>query len=277
MTNEERDIITQFIERVGGAKASSGFASAPGSQPALPPVDRDADALIADLFNRYPEARYRLTQTAFVQEHGLVEAQNRIKRLEWELDQARQQLQAAQAGAQRTSSGGFLSSIFGGGGARPSAPPQGGYGQPGPSPQWQGAAPPPPQYPPNYQQPQQMFGRGGSGFLGSALSTAAGVAGGVVAANALENLFSGGGHGAASAAGVTPAESPWGSPPPLPDNASQDSYVDSGSWSTDQNVAQNDPGYSDPGNWDSGSNQQASWSDPGGDAGWSDTSNDDTI
>ena len=31
MTNEERDIITQFIERVGGAKAPSGFGSVPGT------------------------------------------------------------------------------------------------------------------------------------------------------------------------------------------------------------------------------------------------------
>lgn len=35
-----------------------------------------------------------------------------------------------------------------------------------------------------------MFQRGGSGFLGSALTTAAGVAGGMMAANALEGLFS---------------------------------------------------------------------------------------
>jgi hypothetical protein len=277
MTNEERDIITQFIERVGGAKPPSGFGSVPGTQPALPPVDRDADALIGDLFSRYPEARYRLTQTAFVQEHALIEAQNRIKRLEWELEQARQQLQAAQSAPQRSSGGGFLSGLFGGGATgRPGVPPQGGLGQPGAPAQWnQGAAPPPPQYPPGYQPPQQMFQRQGSGFLGSALTTAAGVAGGMVAGNALMNLFSGG-HGA-SASELSPAESPWGSPPALPDTASQDGYVDQGTWSNDQGVAQNDPGFADPGTWDSGSDQQASWSDPGGDAGWSDTNNDDTV
>jgi hypothetical protein len=82
MTNEERDIISQFIARVSGGPASSGFASGsvPATQPALPPVDRDADALIAQLFQQYPEARYRITQLAFVQEHALVEAQNRISR-----------------------------------------------------------------------------------------------------------------------------------------------------------------------------------------------------
>ena len=36
-----------------------------------------------------------------------------------------------------------------------------------------------------------MFQRSGSGFLGSALTTAAGVAGGLVAGNALMSLFSG--------------------------------------------------------------------------------------
>jgi hypothetical protein len=92
MTNEERDIISQFIARVGGATQQSGFAagSVPATQPALPPVDRDADAYIAQAFNQYPEARYRVTQLAFVQEHALAEAQNRIQRLEWELQQAKQ-------------------------------------------------------------------------------------------------------------------------------------------------------------------------------------------
>src|SRR5271166_3863990 len=130
MTNEERDIITQFIERVSGAKASSGFGSVPGTAPSLPPVDKEADALIGDLFSKYPEARYRLTQTAFVQEHALAEALNRIKRLEWELEQQRQAAaQAAQQAAQQQPAeqprggGGFFSSIFGGGQPRPAAPP----------------------------------------------------------------------------------------------------------------------------------------------------------
>ncbi len=68
MTNEERDIITQFITRVSGAQRTPQPAlggSVPATtQPPLPPVDRDADALIGALFQQYPEARYRLTQTA---------------------------------------------------------------------------------------------------------------------------------------------------------------------------------------------------------------------
>ena len=53
--------------------SAGGFTAPVAAQNAapLPPVDREADALIAELFTRYPEARYRITQTAFVQEHAL--------------------------------------------------------------------------------------------------------------------------------------------------------------------------------------------------------------
>ena len=96
MTNEERDLIARFIARVAGAPqgAPQGGSfiggpsgSVPQSQPALPPIDREADAFIAQQFQQYPEARYRITQTALVQEAAFAEAQNRIRRLEWELQQ----------------------------------------------------------------------------------------------------------------------------------------------------------------------------------------------
>src|SRR5271166_3944954 len=273
MTNEERDIITQFITRVGGATQQSGFASGsvPATQPALPPIDRDADALIAQTFAQYPEARYRITQLAFVQEQALVEAQNRIRRLEWELQQARQALQQAgtRAGAAPSGGGGFFSGLFGGGARQQQAGPPPGSGpwnqggqpqQPGYYPQ---SAPPPPQYPPNYQ--QGVLQRQGSGFLGSALTTAAGVAGGVVAGNALMSLFSphqssggglfGGDHGAAAA-------SPWATPA-----APNQDAVDTGSWDQGGSGA---PGgnqdYVDNGTWDqpSAPAPDSSWSDDGG-------------
>ena len=120
MTNEERDIITQFIARVGGAQAPAQPAfggSVPATTtPALPPVDPEADRLIGDLFNRYPEARYRITQLAFVQEHALAEAQNRIQRLEWE---AAAGAAAGPAGSNSSRAAapaaGFFSGLFGGG------------------------------------------------------------------------------------------------------------------------------------------------------------------
>ena len=79
MTNEERDLIARFISRVAGSPQGSGFLAGPGSvpqsQPALPPLDHEADAFIAQQFQQYPEARYRITQTALVQEAAFAEAQ----------------------------------------------------------------------------------------------------------------------------------------------------------------------------------------------------------
>jgi hypothetical protein len=285
MTNEERDIITQFVARVGGAAPTSGFASGsvPATQPALPPIDREADAFIGQAFTQYPEARYRITQLAFVQEHALVEAQNRIQRLEWELQQAQQAAQQSQQGGQR-SGGGFFSGLFGGGNRSQSAPPQGdprwggqggprpGQGYPGGQPQqpnYQQSAPPPPQYPPNYQ--QGMFQqRGGSGFLGSALTTAAGVAGGLVAGNALMSLFSphqglGGGFGGGGFGGAS--ASPWATPAA----SGQDSSVDTASWGQG-GAAPGNQNFVDNGSWDQPApDADSSWTDnsgSGGDSSW---------
>lgn len=186
MTNEERDLIEKFLSRVGGA-AQGGFGSVPGSQPNLPAIDQQADQFIAQEFQKYPEARYRVTQMAVVQEAALVQAQNRIQQLQFQLQQAQQALQAAQqqASAGQQKSGGFFGGLFGGGqSAQPqSAPPPGWGGRPAAPPQYQ------PQPMPYGMQPSAF--QGGSGFLGSALTTATGVAGGMLAANALTSLFSG--------------------------------------------------------------------------------------
>ena len=197
MNNEERDLITRFFSRVGGGgQAGGGFTtgSVPATTQPLPPIDRDADTLIAQQFQQYPEARYRITQTAIVQEAALAEAQNRIQRLQWELDQTRQAVQQSQQNGGQ--SRGFFSSLFGGGQAQ-----QGAFRPTSPPPQ--------PQYPPNYQ--PGMFQRGGgSGFLGSALTTAAGVAGGMVVGNALMNAFSGHeGGGGFLGGGGSSGSSPW--------------------------------------------------------------------
>jgi uncharacterized protein len=204
MTDEERRIISEFVQRVSGANAPQPAASGPwgsmgggGSvpstqaRPPLPPVDREADALIADLFGRYPEARYRLTQTAFVQEHALTQAQNRIQELEWELENAQRQAQAAQS-----SRGGLFGGMFGGGG---------GGARPVPMPPRPQPIAPPAGYNPAMMQPQAG---GGGGFLRTAAMTAAGVAGGLVLGNVLMNAFSGG-H-AANAAGFAGGEGAFG-------------------------------------------------------------------
>ena len=126
MNDQERQLITDFVRRVAGADRSSGGPSpwagqqqqAAPARPPLPPVDRDADGLILELFNKHPEARYRVTQTAFVQEHALAEAQNRIQQLEYELERTRREAQAAQSQPK-----GILGGLFGGGGQPAPQPP----------------------------------------------------------------------------------------------------------------------------------------------------------
>ena len=280
MTNEERDLITQFITRVGGnpAQATGSFSgSVPATQAQMPPIDREADSLIGDLLGRYPEARYRLTQLAVVQEQALSQAQNRINQLQGELQQARQAPAASQGGGspwgnaapqqpqQAPQSRGLFGGLFGGG----AAPRQPQYQQPQYAPQQQQFAPP----------GGGMFQRGGSGFLGSALTTAAGVAGGMVAGNALMNMFSGhhdsstfgggfggggfgqpgyggdqGGFGGAGG-GVDPYDVGGAAKDaPMQDGGG---YTDNSGWSTpDQGAA--DPGWTD--------------SSGGGGGDWTDTS-----
>jgi hypothetical protein len=196
MTEEERRIITEYVTRVAGAAPASQPQSGPwggrvpqtgaAAAPNLPPVDRDADALIGELFARYPEAKFRLTQTAFVQEHALVAAQNRIQELEWELENANRQAQASQ-------NRGF----FGFGGSRPAAMP------PRPTPMQAPGGPIP--------------AAQGPGFLGTAMMTAAGVAGGIILGNMLMSAFAGGGAAQATTGGgfgqeAVPSSSPWTDP-----------------------------------------------------------------
>jgi hypothetical protein len=274
MTNEERDIISQFIARIGGAPAPSGFA-APGSVPAtqtppLPPVDPEANALIGQMFQRYPETAYRMTQLAFVQEQGLIQAQNRIAEMEAELHRARQAVQQAQQQPQQAQpqGGGFFSNLFGGGrpqaapppnpgpwGGQQAAPPPGyaaplpGYAPPPP-----GYAPPPPQYAPGYQ--PGMFQRSGSGFLGSALTMAAGVGGGIVVGNMLSNMLTGSHHteGGWSDQQGGMAGGPWGGSTPA--------ATDSGAWDSSGGAAgASNQDYVDNGSWNQSPAQDASWTD----------------
>ncbi|MFH5925042.1 DUF2076 domain-containing protein [Roseomonas xinghualingensis] len=242
MTEEERRIITGYVERVAGAAQPAatstgpwGARSVPSTQaaPNLPPVDPEADRLIMDLFARYPEARYRITQTAFVQEAALVQAQNRIQELEWQLENTQAQAQASQQ-----SRGGLFGGMFGGGNNRqmPMTP-----------------RPQPIQPPPGAMNPAMMQQQGrGSGFLGTALTTAAGVAGGMVLGNMMMGMFSGGGAQAASAAAdvggaagsfgeeavSTPSSSPWTDPGAAQGDASP--AANQGGWGGNDAAGYND-------------------------------------
>ena len=121
------------------------------------PRDAQAQARINEYLARQPAATYYMTQAILVQEAALKQ-----------LDQQNRQLQAELAQAKATpapapSGGSFLSGLFGGGDRAPAA-----------------AAP----------QPAPAPAASGSGFLGGALKTAAGVAGGVMLAEGISSLFS---------------------------------------------------------------------------------------
>jgi hypothetical protein len=286
MTDEERDLITKFVQRLGGS--AGGFAGSVPSAgtPPLPPVDPEADRLLADLFTRYPEARYRITQFAFVQEHAVAAATNQISQLQAQVDQLQQQLrsqqsqapasapspwgqvnqQAQQQAPQQAPSRGLFGGLFGGGQQAPQQPQ---YQQPA-------YAPPPPQYAPGYQ--PGMFQRSGSGFLGSALTTAAGVAGGMMAANALSGLFSGG-HGQAAAASfggdhassfgqanLAGEAAPWatpplGSPDPMDQGGDAKDYSQQSAWNTQPDTGWQDAAPAQDSGWQDASNNDSGWTD----------------
>jgi hypothetical protein len=138
-----------------------------------------------------------MTQAILVQEAAIKSLDEQNKQLTAQVRQLQADLQQAKAqtAAPAPSSGGFLSSIFGGGNRDPqpapaqSAPVSSGGG-------WREPARPafnsqPPQQ--NFGTPQQNYApqqqAAGSGFLGGALKTAAGVAGGVMLAQGISSLF----------------------------------------------------------------------------------------
>ncbi|WP_243373079.1 DUF2076 domain-containing protein [Microvirga solisilvae] len=177
MNDQEREVIADIFRRL--------------EQVANQPRDPEAERFIAEKLRQQSYAPYAMAQAIFVQEQALARLQEENEQLRAELDHASRQPQQ----------GGFLSSIFGGG-ARPPGP---AYNEPPTrraSP-WGGQQPMQQQ---SYGMPPQASGpwgggmmqpRGG-GFLQTALSTAAGVAGGMMIANALTHAF-GGDENAASA------------------------------------------------------------------------------
>ena len=187
MNTEEQTLIDGLFGRLKQAESEGA------------PRDAQAQARIAEHLQQQPSAPYYMAQAILVQEAALKRLDEQNRQLQADLNQAR-----AQVAATAPSSGGFLSSIFGGGARQPEPQPQraaqpapapatsgggwrepaSGFGGPGVAPQQQGfnAA------------PQAAPARGGaSSFLGGALQTAAGVAGGVMLAQGISSLF--GHHG----------------------------------------------------------------------------------
>lgn len=164
MQNEEQQLIENLFSRLKQAENQSG------------PRDAGAEQLIKQHLQSQPGAPYYMSQAILIQEAALKKLNAQVTDLENRLAQAQQQQ------APQQSSGGFLSSLFGGG-SRSAAPQQ------QQQPAWS-SAPQQPQQP--YAQPQQQYAAPparGTGFLGGALQTAVGVAGGVVMADMLTSMF----------------------------------------------------------------------------------------
>ena len=155
MQNQEQQLIDNLFNRLKQAESQGGAR------------DAGAEQLIQQHLQRQPGAPYYMSQAILIQEAALKKLNAQVSELENRLAQAQQQP------TQQQSSGGFLSGLFGGG-SRPAAQPQ---------PAWNNA--PPPQ-----SAPQQAAAPArGTGFLGGALQTAVGVAGGVVMADMLTSMF----------------------------------------------------------------------------------------
>lgn len=176
MNSEEQTLIDGLFSRLQQAETDSA------------PRDAQAEARIKEHMARQPAVGYYMTQSILVQEHALQSLDAQNKQQAQQIQQLQDELQRAKATQPAPASGGgFLSSIFGGGAREPQPAPSnsgGGWREP--------ARPafgqPAPQQ--NYQPPQApVAAPAGSGFLGGAMKTAAGVAGGVLLAEGISSLF----------------------------------------------------------------------------------------
>lgn len=180
MTPDERQLITGLFDRM------RAFA--------LPQKDREAETLINQAVGAMPDAPYMLVQSVLVQEQALEAANARVQELEARVRDLEEGPQPQQSG------GSFLGGLFGGtrpdAERRPSSVPVIGSRA--------GSLPSVPQSraqaAPDMQQPA------GGGFMRSAMTTAAGVAGGMLLAEGIRNMLGGSGAHATPSTAASDAE-----------------------------------------------------------------------
>jgi hypothetical protein len=180
MTPQEESMLNDLVRRV--------------QQTQLTEKDPQAQQLLDEQLGGNPDSLYILSQTVLVQKYALEQAQRRIEQL--------QQQQTTQP-AKTTS---FLGNLFGhreeaSPAQQPYAQQQQSYAPPQPPPYAPVNQPgytvyPPPAYPAAGYPPQGYAPSGGSSFLRSAATTAAGVAAGALAFEGVESLMHGFGHSA---------------------------------------------------------------------------------
>jgi hypothetical protein len=183
MTPEDRQLITGLFDRM----RSFG----------LPAKDTEAETVINQSMRATPDAPYMLVQSVLVQEHALQQASTRIQDLEENLRTLQRDQQSQGSG-----SGSFLGGLFGA--TRPASERRGDGSVPE-----AGTRATPSSYgdqSPWAQGQRTPASPASGGFLQSAMSTVAGVAGGVLAAGAIRELLGGGAHAnPAHASGVDQA------------------------------------------------------------------------
>jgi len=226
MNTEEQTLIDGLFGRLKQAEDPSQ------------PRDPQAQACIEQHLRQQPAAPYYMAQAILVQEAALKRLDEQNKQLQAELEQAR--AQAAQGGnsAPSAGGGGFLSSIFGTGGraAAPPVQPQrpapaaasaGGWREP--------AAPayaqPPAQQPGVGAAPARS---GASSFLGGAMQTAAGVAGGVLLAQGISSLFNHNSQPEEVVEVIKEEPAPASDSGGWNDQGGQQQVADNGGWGSDQ-------------------------------------------
>jgi hypothetical protein len=124
------------------------------------PRDQPAEAHIREHVAQQPASPYYMAQAIVIQQQALAAANARIEQLERQLAEG--------------PTGGFLGSLFGAGGSR-SVP-----ARPSPADGWD---------PRVAAYANQRYGQGGGSFLGGAMQTAMGVAGGVLLGSAIASMF----------------------------------------------------------------------------------------
>ena len=181
MTPDEQNLLAHLFDRL---KANGAAQRDPA-----------AEAYINENLQQMPSAPYLLAQTVLVHEHTLAAAGARVQALEAQVAQ----LQAANSTPAPSFLGNLGASLFGTPAVAPPAVtpfPAAGV-EPRPLPgaaPWSGQPMPQPAAP----APAGPWGAASASapsFLHSALTTATGVAGGMLAANALRGLFGGSGMG----------------------------------------------------------------------------------
>jgi hypothetical protein len=206
MTPQERDLVLGLFQRLKPPPAGE--------------IDAEARDFIDQLGRQQPMALYLLAQTTLVQEHALKGAEAKIADLEAKLTQEQQ----APPPAPRRS---FLSGLLGG--DQPNAQTRPAYATTAPAAM---AAP---------SMPSPWGARSAPSFMQSALSTAAGVAGGALLFQGIEHLLGYGGSPFATAG--------YGGTPGLAQPV-EEVVVNNYDTPAPQDASNTDPGFdnTDPGN-----------------------------